>query len=462
MMRKSITLISLLFLAWSITQAQSDDDAFMLKQIHTAALEHGKAYTWLTYLSEEVGGRLAGSPQSKQAIAYTFSELDKLDNVAAWKQKCTVPVWERGEKEQVIIRQNGNIVKNLDVLALGYSGSTKRNGVQASIVEVHSLDEVDTLGFALDGKIVFYNRPFEVNEMNPFHGYGKAVDQRVYGPAKAAKYGAVACLVRSMTPNYDDVPHTGVTIFPDDVEPIPAIAITTNDATWLSNELKRKVRTDATVITSCKAKGNFKSYNVIGEMTGSVSPDTVILIGGHLDSWDVGGGAHDDGAGCVQAMDVLNLLNQIGYTPRYTIRAVLFMNEESGLGGGKAYADSARTANTFHLAAIESDAGGFTPRGFSMEADPEVFTRYYRKANEWLPLLEPYGLTLSQGGSGADIGPLKSMKGLLVGFKPDPQRYFDFHHTRNDRIQNVNERELELGAAAITSLVYLIDKYGLE
>ncbi len=461
-MWKSIPLIALFLLSCTITRAQTDDDAFVLKRIHTAALENGKAYSWLTYLSEEVGGRLAGSPQSKQAIAYTFDELDKLDNVAAWKQKCTVPVWERGDKEQVIIRQNGNIIKELDVLALGYSGATKRRGVQASIVEVHSLDEVDTLGYALDRKIVFYNRPMDPADLIPFHAYGKAVDQRVYGPAKAANYGAVACLVRSMTQNLDDVPHTGVTIFPEGTDPIPAIAITTNDAEWLSTQLRKKSRTDATVITSCKAKGNFKSYNVIGEMMGTVSPDTIILIGGHLDSWDVGGGAHDDGAGCVQAMEVLNLLNEIGYKPRYTIRAVLFMNEESGLGGGKAYADSARSTQTFHLAAIESDAGGFTPRGFSMEADPEVFTRYYRKANSWLPLLEPYGLSMSQGGSGADIGPLKSMKGLLVGFRPDPQRYFDFHHTRNDRIHNVNERELELGAAAITSLVYLIDKYGLE
>lgn len=462
MLRKPVTLIGILFLSWTIAMAQTDDDAFVIKQIHSAALEHGKAYEWLTYLSEEVGGRLAGSPQSKQAIAYTYDELNKLPNVGAWKQKCTVPVWERGDKEQVIIRQGGNIIKELDVLALGYSGATKKRGVQAGIIEVHSLDEVDSLGLAVDGKIVFYNRPMEVTDLNPFHAYGKAVDQRVYGPAKAAQYGAVACLVRSMTPNHDDVPHTGVTIFPEGTEPIPAIAITTNDADWLSLQLKKKSRTDATIITSCKTKGNYKSYNVIGEMAGSVSPDTIILIGGHLDSWDVGGGAHDDGAGCVQAMDVLNLLNQIGYTPRYTIRAVMFMNEESGLGGGKAYADSARATNTFHLAAIESDAGGFTPRGFGMEADAEVFTNYYRKANQWLPLLEPYGLTLTQGGGGADIGPLKSMKGLLVGFKPDPQRYFDFHHTRNDRIQNVNERELEMGAAAITSLVYLIDKYGLE
>lgn len=461
-MWKYTTLIAIFCLSWIISGAQTEADAFMLKKIHTTALENGKAYAWLTYLSEEVGGRLAGSPQSKQAIAYTFGELDKLDNVAAWKQKCTVPVWERGDKEQVVIRQNGNIVKELDVLALGYSGATKRRGVQASIMEVHSLDEVDSLGLAVDGKIVFYNRPMEVTLLNPFHAYGRAVDQRVNGPAKAAQYGAVACLVRSMTPNHDDVPHTGVTIFPEGTDPIPAIAITTNDADWLSDQLKKKSRTDATVTTSCKTKGNFKSYNVIGEMMGSVSPDTIILVGGHLDSWDVGGGAHDDGAGCVQSMEVLNLLNQIGYKPRYTIRAVLFMNEESGLGGGKAYADSARTANTFHLASIESDAGGFSPRGFGMEADPAVFTRYYRKANEWLPLLEPYGLALSQGGGGADIGPLKFQKGLLVGLKPDPQRYFDFHHTRNDRIQNVNERELEMGAAAITSLVYLIDKYGLQ
>ena len=365
MLKKSATVLSLLFLSWTITTAQTDDDAFVIKQIHSAALEHGKAYEWLTYLSEEVGGRLAGSPQSKQAIAYTYEELNKLPNVGAWKQKCTVPVWERGDKEQVIIRQGGNIIKELDVLALGYSGATKKRGVQAGIIEVHSLDEVDSLGLAVDGKIVFYNRPMEVTDLNPFHAYGKAVDQRVYGPAKAAQYGAVACLVRSMTPNHDDVPHTGVTIFPEGTDPIPAIAITTNDADWLSLQLKKKSRTDATVITSCKTKGNYKSYNVIGEMAGSVSPDTIILIGGHLDSWDLGQGAHDDGTGCVQSIEVLRILKTMGYKPKRTIRAVMFMNEENGLRGGQKYAEMAKQNKENHIAAIESDRGGFTPRGFT-------------------------------------------------------------------------------------------------
>ena len=204
-----------------------------------------------------------------------------------------------------------------------------------------------------------------------------------------------------------------------------------------------------------------KSYNVIGEIRGTEFPDEIILIGGHLDSWDIGQGAHDDGSGCVQAMEVLNTLKRLQYKPKRTIRCVLFMNEENGLGGALAYAQKSNEENEFHLAAIESDAGGFTPRGFSCDATAEVFNDKFKSFYAFSSLMEPYGISLSKGGGGADINPLKSQNGLLIGLRPDSQRYFDYHHTKIDTFEAINKRELELGAAAITSIVYLIDKYGL-
>jgi len=452
-----------LILAAMPLAAQQEEDAFFIQRLHTLALTEGKAYDWLTHLSERIGGRLAGSPRSEEAIRYTRAELEGLGLDRVWLQPCMVPYWERGAPETALVRQSGRRPeRELRALALGNSPATGPQGVEGTVIEVRSLEEVDYRAEEIAGSIVFFNRPMDPGERHTFHGYGKAVDQRVFGPAKAAQYGALGAIVRSMTTRLDDHPHTGVTLFPETVDPIPALAISTNDAEWLSAELKQGYQREILLKTDCRHHGMVPSHNVIGEIRGSEFPDEIILVGGHLDSWDVGGGAHDDGAGCVQSMEVLHLLLAAGYQPRRTIRCVLFMNEENGLGGGLAYADSARTDGSFHLAAIESDAGGFTPRGFSMEADPEVFTAYYRAASRWLPLLEPYGLQLQTGGSGADIGPLKYQKGLLAGLRPDSQRYFDYHHTAIDRIDAVHPRELALGAAAMASLVYLIDKYGLE
>ena len=242
---------------------------------------------------------------------------------------------------------------------------------------------------------------------------------------------------------------------------IPGIAISTNDANMLSKKLKAG-QVKVYLKTECKNMGSRYAPTVIGEIVGSEFPDEIIVVGGHLDSWDVGQGAHDDGSGCIQAIEVLHILKGIGYKPKRTLRAVLFSNEENGLAGGRKYAEISNLKKEFHLAAIESDAGGFSPRGFSFDSDTSVFKAYYKEVSKWLPLLESYGLIFEMGGSGADISPLKSQKGLLIGLRPDSQRYFDYHHTANDIIQNVNRRELELGAAAMASLVYLIDKYGLK
>lgn len=459
-------LFLLLILVFPFANAQKkpkDQDAFFIRKIYDQALTDGQAYPWLSHLTTSIGGRLAGSPQAAAAVEYTKQMLDTIGLDSVWLQPCMVPHWVRGEEEQVRIvssKTMGTVA--LKALALGNSVGTGKYGVTAEVIEVHSLDELEELGRAkVQGKIVFFNRPMDPTQIRTFHAYGGAVDQRGVGPSRAGKLGAVATLVRSMTTRHDDIPHTGGTFYEEGTTKIPAVAISTNDADLLSRLLEKEpVR--VFVRTMCQMYEPKLSYNVIGEIRGSEKPEEIILVGGHLDSWDVGQGAHDDGSGCVQSMDVMYHLKRLNYRPKRTIRCVLFMNEENGLAGGKAYAAASNEKQEFHMAAIESDAGGFSPRGFSADAEKDIFNAKYRQATQWLPLLEPYGLSFHKGGAGADISPLKSQRGLLFGLRPDSQRYFDYHHTDIDRIDAVNQRELELGAAAMTSLVYLLDKYGLE
>lgn len=442
---------------------QQEEDARTIRTIYDLALTESSCYQWLYHLTKEVGGRLAGSPQSAAAIAYGQHILDTLGMDSTYLQACTVPTWVRGEAEQVRIVNSQQIgTQELHALALGHSIGTGPDGLVAEVIEVRSLDDLEKLGRAqLAGKIVFYNRPMDPTQLNTFAAYGGAVDQRGIGASRASEYGAVATLVRSMTTRLDDVPHTGAMGYQEGVAPIPAFAISTNDAELLSRLLKKEA-VKVFVRSTCERTPPATSYNVIGEIRGSKYPDEIILVGGHLDSWDVGEGAHDDGAGCVHAMQVIELLKKMNYQPERTIRCVLFMNEESGLGGARAYWAASNAAGEYHMAAIESDRGGFTPRGFTFEADDKVFTGKFQQVYSWLPLLEPYGLGLKKGGSGADISGLKIQQGLLIGFEPDAQRYFDYHHTAIDTFEAVNKRELELGAAAMTALVYLLDKYGLK
>ena len=441
---------------------QQAEDALYIKRIHQEILREGQCYKWLTHLSEEIGGRLAGSPASVEAIGYTQKMMDTLGLDRVWVQPCKIPnYWTRGDAEKVIVQIEDKEIP-LKCTALGGSPGTPKEGIQAAVIEVMSLEEVELLGEDhIKGKIVFYNRPMDPGLTTTFRAYGGAVGQRVNGPALASKYGAVGAIVRSMTNNLDDVPHTGVTAFREGVKPIPAIAISTNDAEKLSKLLDEH---DLNIYmwNNSQNLGEMMSFNVIGEIKGSEFPDEIILVGGHLDAWDTGGGAHDDGAGCVQSMEVLYRLKKMGYRPKRTLRCVMFMNEENGLGGGRAYADSSRAKGEFHMAALESDSGGFTPRGFGCTGHADTFGKNLRAIQQWSTLLEPYDLFIKKGGAGADINPLKFQKGLLIGLRTDSQRYFDFHHTANDRIEAVNERELKMGAAAMTSLVYLLDQYGLS
>ena len=443
--------------------AKYEEDARFIRKIYDEAMTESQAYEWLRSLTKDIGARLGGAPQAAAAVEYTKQMLDTMALDSVYLQECMVPHWVRGEKEVVRVVNSfkmGSV--DLDALSLGNSFGTGPTGVTAPVIEVKSLDELEKLGREkVEGKIVFFNRPMDPRQMNTFAAYGGAVDQRALGASRASRLGAVAALVRSMTNGIDDIPHTGGLVYEEGVVPIPGLGISTMDADLLSSLIaEEEVR--VYIRNTSRMLSPKLSYNVIGEIRGSTHPDEIIVVGGHLDSWDVGEGAHDDGAGCVQSMEVFRLLKALGYQPKRTLRCVMFMNEENGLAGGKAYQVASDAAGEYHMAAIESDRGGFTPRGFTADGHESVFTKKFRKVNKWLPLLEPYGLRLAKGGSGADISGLKSQKGLLFGFEPDSQRYFDYHHTAADVLEVVNKRELDAGAAAMAALVYLLDKYGLD
>ena len=349
------------------------------------------------------------------------------------------------------------LVKGLTAVALGGSVPTPTGGLTAPVVELQSLDQLKTAD--VKGKIVFFNRP-----MNPLHvstgrAYGEAGDQRNRGPGEAGKYGAVGALVRSLTLAHDDVPHTGNTTYQPDVPRIPAAAL----STIATDTLRAALRVDPALRVSMEIHSQWfadaESHNVIGELKGSASPEKIILVGGHLDSWDIAPGAHDDGAGCVQSIEVLRLLKAVGYVPRHTLRVVLFTNEENGLRGAAAYSTAAKEKNEILVLALETDSGGFQPKGFNL-GNPAG--NAHLLAARWKPLFEPYGVYHFQlGTGGADVGPLLAHGATVAGLQPDSQRYFDLHHTTRDSIDQVNPRELQLGAAAMAALVYLVDKYGL-
>ncbi len=431
-----------------------------LRQIHRHIYLSGDCHQWLKGLTQ-IGGRLAGSPAADSAIRYVYKILDTLPEVSVRLQPCSIPnYWVRGPMEEVIVYA-GDKPLSLDCSTLGGSPSTPAEGITAVVQEVYGLEDLERLGRqALEGSIVFFNRPMDAGEVSPFRAYGQAVDQRVRGPAMAARYGAVGAIVRSMTHFLDDVPHTGVTIFRDGEKAIPAIAISTLDADSLSSLIRQRGSVMARIRTSSKNLGPRLSYNVIGEITGSTFPNQIIVVGGHLDAWDNGEGAHDDGAGIVQALQVLQTLVAINYTPRHTIRFVAYMNEENGGGGARAYADSVRINGETHIAAIESDAGGFAPVGFHWDAQPHLQPYYDSLLQQIIaPHLLQLDLLLRKGGSGADVSKLKPFGTLLFGLRPQPHQYFKYHHTPIDVFDAVHPRELKAGAAAMTSLVYLLDRY---
>jgi carboxypeptidase Q len=461
-MKKFLSILIILSAGAICSKAQ---DSVQIRKFYDEALVNGQCYENLRYLCKNIGQRLSGSAGAAKSVEWSKKHMEGYGFDRVYLQEVMVPHWVRGAKEQAYIIDGKKKVA-VPIAALGMSIGTPAAGITANIVEVRSLKELDDLGESvIKGKIVFFNGPFDQRFIETGAGYGAAGIQRFAGPSAAAKYGAVGAIVRSITPALDDYPHTGGTVYVDGVTKIPAAAISTLAANKLSNMLRlRKLPLIKFYFKqSCQTLPDVKSYNVIGEIKGSENPNKFITVGGHLDSWDLAEGAHDDGTGVMQSAEVLRIFKATGYRPKNSIRAVFFMNEENGHKGGIKYAELAAANKEEHIAAIETDEGGFTPRGFSFQGASASFLKDINK--NWKGLLEPYEADrLVAGGGGTDIGPLKETipSIMLIGFRPDSQRYFDIHHTPNDVFENVNKRELELGAAAITALVYLIDQHGLN
>ncbi len=442
-----------------VVHAQSAADSIVLRRMADDILRKNAAYENLRFLCKKVGSRLSGSAGAEKAVIETARMLREAGADTVYLQPCMVPHWVRGAKEEANITLSNGKTFTLKAAALGNSVGTPAKGISAHIIEVKNFAELDNLGKAgVEGKIVFYNYPMDPTNVATFRSYGQAGAYRGNGPSMAAKYGAVGVMIRSLASNVDDYPHTGATRYNDSFPKLPAIAISTRDADYLSEALQKKQVTKAYFKTNAEMLPDVQSYNVVGEIRGTEFPDEIITVGGHLDSWDLAEGAHDDGTGCVQSIEVIRVMKALGIKPKRTIRAVMFMNEENGLRGGTAYAEQAKKENKKFIFALESDAGGFVPRGFGVSANPDQAAKIFA----WKWLFQPYGAgDFTSGGGGADIGPLKPLGTAMAGLSPDSQRYFDVHHASTDVFEAVSPRELNLGAIAMAGLIYLVSEYGL-
>tara|TARA_Y100001980_G_C14552092_1_gene336009 strand:- start:687 stop:2072 length:1386 start_codon:yes stop_codon:yes gene_type:complete len=461
-MKKCIYII--IFFILIFNKVYSQNDKFVneiISDIYSISLNDSKSYDWLEYLSKNIGPRLSGSLNAERSVKWTKKTLESIGLDSIWLQPVMVPKWVRGNFEYAFIESSPGNTINVNVCALGGSIPTPSSGIKSNVIEVKSFKELESLGKKnIKNKIVFFNRPMQKDLINTFESYSNAVNQRYDGARIASKYGALAVIVRSLTLKHDNVPHTGVMSYGNISikSRIPAMAISTNDADLLSSLLNLNPNLKFFMKQNCRNFPDVLSYNVIGEIKGSKKPNEIILIGAHLDSWDLGDGSHDDGAGVVQSMDVLRILKKINYKFNRTLRVVLFMNEENGQKGAIEYFNISKKKKTNHLIAIESDAGGFTPRGFSINTNDLKF----KKILSWKKYFEKYQVHyFVRGQSGVDIEYLKNENNVLVGLRPDSQRYFDYHHSSSDIFETVNQRELELGTAAIASLVFLSDFFQL-
>lgn len=447
---------SLSFFLAFFCNAAFGQDSVVFRQMSDQIMLHGKCYDDLRVLCKTIGHRLSGSAQAEKAVEWGERCLREAGADKVWLQPVNVPVWVRGRESLEL--SFGKSWKKVSMLSLGNTVGTDGKLLEAPVIMVNNFVEFRKLPVEeVKGRIVFFNYRFPQQLVNTFDGYDEAGAYRWNGPNMASAKGAVAVIIRSVSTGVDDVPHTGSLRYADTIKPIPAVAIGNISADSLEAQCKRgEVR--ARLQSECRMAGTKTSFNVIGELTGSEHPEQIVVVGGHLDSWDVGEGAHDDGAGCVQSIEVLRTFKALKIRPKRTLRVVLFMNEENGLKGGFAYADSARAKKEKHIFALESDAGGFSPRGFGL--DMSDARRGYLKSYKHLFL--PYGLyDFEQQHGGADISPLKRAGVPVAGLLPDAQRYFDYHHTAADVFEAVNHRELKLGAVGMTQLVWLVTQYGL-
>lgn len=449
---KSVLLM--IVLSFSLVNFANEDSVFV-RRIYDTALEQGDSYENLRSLCKDIGARITGSAEAKMAIQWGKNLLDSYGFDHVYLQEIKVPHWERGTTEAAwIVNEHGEVVK-LHILALG--GSVGTNGlIEGDVVMVNSIDELEKMNPDLvKGKIIFFNRPFDQKMIQTFQAYGACVDQRWEGTNVASRLQAKAVVIRSMASGIDEHAHTGSMHYDKEVIPSPGAAMSTKDANLLESWLK-KGKVTLKMEMDCRTYGDEVSYNVIAEILGN-EDDQIITFGGHLDSWDVGEGAHDDGAGIAHSIEALRILRVLNYRPNHTLRCVLFMNEENGNFGGKSYAEIAAENKERHLCAIETDRGGFLPMGFDVVGNEEQL----KFIQSLKTLLEPYDLLkFNEGYGGVDIGPLRDYypEMMQLGMVVNSQRYFDYHHTEADVFETVNKRELELGAAAMAAIIYLIDR----
>jgi len=452
------------FLGLAIAQGAATQDpatrslAEEFARIHGEALAHPQAYSKLQELCLAAPHRLSGSADAAQAVAWAKKEMETIGLENVHLEACTVPHWERGPSASLtVLAPEDKANTFLPILALGGSVGTPREGVQGELLIVKSFEELEQQKDSARGKIVLFDRPMDPRQLDPFEAYGGAVNQRGRGAIEAARHGAVAALVRSMTLRLDDVPHTGAMRYEEGVPRIPAAAVSTAGAERLGALVRSGRPVTLSLRLDCVDRGEAPSHNVVGEIRGSSRPDEIVLLGAHLDAWDVGQGAHDDGAGCVHVIEALRILKTLGLRPARTIRAVLFMNEENGLRGAVAYRDAHQVEIPRHVLAIESDRGGFAPRGFATDAKGSALAALREIADR----LEPAGASLLRPGEGgADISVLRRDGVVLMELVTDPQRYFDLHHSSRDTLDTVHPRELELGAAALAAMAYAAAEAG--
>jgi hypothetical protein len=459
-MRKVLT--ALFAIPLFVCAQNNTDDSLFIHKIAVNILSGDAAYNNLHHLTKNIGGRLSGSPQMYVAEQWGAETMKAAgaDNVVL--QECMVPHWVRGGTDNAMIiykDKNDNQQKySLHVLALGNSVGTGANGINAPLIRVNNFDDLEAKKNELKDKIVFYNVPFDDTLINTFYAYGKNVVYRTTGADRAAKYGALAVIVRSMSNTPGNYPHTGSLRY-DFTKKIPAAALGLDDVKKLDTLFDENIPVACSLYTYGTMLPDTIAHNVIGELKGTEHPEQIITVGGHLDSWDPAEGANDDGTGIVQTIEVLRVLKALNYQPKHTIHFVLFANEENGTRGAKKYADEATRNNEQHIFALESDAGGFTPRGFVFDVSDNAVMQ---KINSWKPLFTPYyGDRFETGEAGADIGYLKSLHTPQAGLSPDSQRYFFIHHAATDVFENVDIREMKLGAVNMAALIYLVDKHGL-
>jgi carboxypeptidase Q len=411
------------------------------------ALTEGHAYARLAELTDGIGPRLSGTEAAEAAVQWALRSF-KADGVKAWTEPVKVPRWVRGEERGEVLASGRTRGHPLSLLALGGSPPTAPEGLTAEVVEVSSLEELTALGGAVKGKIVFFNHTMSVAA-----DYGRFAGLRGRGPAMAAKAGAVGALVRSLATASLRTPHTGSTRFDDGDPRIPAASIATEDADQLHRMLAGgPVRVK--VVLGCSELPDADSHNVIAEIRGREKPQEIVLIGAHLDSWDVGTGAHDDGAGVVMVMEAARLIAKLPQAPRRTVRVVLFMNEENGLRGARAYAEAHAAELPRHVAAMEMDSGGGKPVSVSLRAGAGG----QELVRPWLPPLLALGVSgfAAREAGGADLSPMAPARVPFFGVDVDASRYFDVHHTMADTLDKVDPQDLARSTAATAWVTYAL------